>query len=126
MARIVTSFFANSQMGYRSAFFFFFNDTATTEIYTLSLHDALPIYSHCRSHCQKCAPSRRRTRRPLSLDRKSTRLNSSHANISYAVFCLKKKKRKHSHSHRRYATSVSLKVSSVQASCHARAVVGQP
>src|SRR3712207_9448699 len=82
-----------------SGLFFFFNDTATTEIYTLSLHDALPIscynyyiwfnfinnlqnfiwlifFSYCSSNC---------------LDRKSTRLNSSHANISYAVFCLKKK-----------------------------------
>src|SRR2546426_4753087 len=82
-------------------FFFFFNDTATTEIYTLSLHDALPIYS---------AGQARRGQRPLpagpahpaglrrgpqQLDRKSTRLNSSHLVISYAVFCLKKKKKKH-------------------------------
>src|SRR6266542_6011759 len=68
-------------------FFFFFNDTATTEIYTLSLHDALPI-SPCfwpRRHCG-CLPMARR-------DRKSTRLNSSHGSISYAVFCLKKKKK---------------------------------
>src|SRR3712207_8262214 len=79
--------------------FFFFNDTATTEIYTLSLHDALPIST--------CVPQRVLYRRHdgSSLravgqvgnlsgwrDRKSTRLNSSHANISYAVFCLKKKK----------------------------------
>src|SRR3712207_6957577 len=95
-------------------FFFFFNDTATTEIYTLSLHDALPIWGRRSS-----SPSTRAnpdtgiakrstsspfsvsaaTRRSLSLspsaqDRKSTRLNSSHANISYAVFCLKKKKTK--------------------------------
>src|SRR5258707_4752583 len=74
--------------------FFFFNDTATTEIYTLSLHDALPI---------SCSPQPIQSRgvrimRALiekdehDLDRKSTRLNSSHANISYAVFCLKKKK----------------------------------
>src|SRR6266478_7156574 len=68
-------------------FFFFFNDTATTEIYTLSLHDALPI-----------CPCHRRSRMPSShlyfwtRDRKSTRLNSSHSQISYAVFCLKKKK----------------------------------
>src|SRR6202041_1252700 len=71
--------------------YFFFNDTATTEIYTLSLHDALPI----------SGPSRFRTRllpRPglraflRCRDRKSTRLNSSHISISYAVFCLKKKK----------------------------------
>src|SRR5258708_39952035 len=76
--------------------FFFFNDTATTEIYTLSLHDALPI---CRSH--RMAPSdwpralRLRMTSSSStgaIDRKSTRLNSSHQIISYAVFCLKKKK----------------------------------
>src|ERR1035437_10574355 len=69
--------------------FFFFNDTATTEIYTLSLHDALPI----------CSGGSGATGGNSSFyggttaygDRKSTRLNSSHANISYAVFCLKKK-----------------------------------
>src|SRR2546430_7005192 len=83
--------------------FFFFNDTATTEIYTLSLHDALPIYSRYRwrllhgdglrghGHRQPAegedgVPARR------VQDRKSTRLNSSHSQISYAVFCLKKKK----------------------------------
>src|SRR3989304_945623 len=72
-------------------FFFFFNDTATTEIYTLSLHDALPIYD--------CGDFPKVFERALelsgyaSLDRKSTRLNSSHGYISYAVFCLKKKKR---------------------------------
>src|SRR3712207_8068600 len=93
--------------------FFFFNDTATTEIYTLSLHDALPIClkevttriyspssartvsirlsvevwpSICVSSLSSCVPSG---------DRKSTRLNSSHANISYAVFCLKKKNTDH-------------------------------
>src|SRR3712207_8510503 len=96
--------------------FFFFNDTATTEIYTLSLHDALPIYRH-RSHTQgpgsvtdgtgplrvalsggrrpagsAAATGRRPARSRTPRDRKSTRLNSSHANISYAVFCLKKKK----------------------------------
>src|SRR3712207_7096837 len=97
--------------------YFFFNDTATTEIYTLSLHDALPI---SRGHRER--PGRgplreggggRRGQRPARRgghredgvlapaqdarerrDRKSTRLNSSHANISYAVFCLKKKKTK--------------------------------
>src|SRR5215211_8227099 len=71
-------------------FFFFFNDTATTEIYTLSLHDALPI---CRR--PKWRPSRPPTSRPCRppTDRKSTRLNSSHTVISYAVFCLKKKKK---------------------------------
>src|SRR5260370_18495969 len=106
-----------------SLFLFFFNDTATTEIYTLSLHDALPI-------CTRLArlPIRRRSGQPernrglrltvlagmqngneavfrdvhrppgwrtASLDRKSTRLNSSHTIISYAVFCLKKKKHTH-------------------------------
>src|SRR3712207_9203867 len=101
------------------SFFFFFNDTATTEIYTLSLHDALPIYLIVGLGIERVGgvvreePRRRelgeRVRqregdalklgeRPperLTLerpDRKSTRLNSSHANISYAVFCLKKKK----------------------------------
>src|SRR3712207_7165336 len=82
---------------------FFFNDTATTEIYTLSLHDALPISAASWSGCAAGAPGCRarscwpatstwsgRYRRGSS-DRKSTRLNSSHANISYAVFCLKKK-----------------------------------
>src|SRR5258707_5265951 len=68
-------------------FFFFFNDTATTEIYTLSLHDALPICYAWPARC--CRPTWRW--RPARSDRKSTRLNSSHANISYAVFCLKKK-----------------------------------
>src|SRR5215203_6643890 len=69
--------------------FFFFNDTATTEIYTLSLHDALPIYSP--PPAGRASPSP--TNWPRRIDRKSTRLNSSHANISYAVFCLKKKKK---------------------------------
>src|SRR3712207_8218577 len=101
--------------------FFFFNDTATTEIYTLSLHDALPIlhwelsphwaaprgelgvvassgqgqcHRHRRGHCPlgwKLNASLPGT--DQAGDRKSTRLNSSHANISYAVFCLKKKNR---------------------------------
>src|SRR3712207_8476122 len=103
-------------------YLFFFNDTATPEIYTLSLHDALPI---CRIPLGTCEavilPPLDRSVRPLNdaaarrlhvaddehehravrhrealheqrLDRKSTRLNSSHANISYAVFCLKKKR----------------------------------
>src|SRR3712207_7165196 len=94
--------------------FFFFNDTATTEIYTLSLHDALPIYlvafleglepvpGYARVvHEDVLAPIIRAyeavallVAEPLDRsDRKSTRLNSSHANISYAVFCLKKKNR---------------------------------
>src|SRR2546422_11706876 len=84
--------------------FFFFNDTATTEIYTLSLHDALPIY-----HVDLVAVARQGLVHRVvhyfpdqvvqsllaGRDRKSTRLNSSHGYISYAVFCLKKKKEKH-------------------------------
>src|SRR5438552_14742221 len=75
-------------------YFFFFNDTATTEIYTLSLHDALPIWpSWCLP--RGSATGRRTTAcRRSTQDRKSTRLNSSHQIISYAVFCLKKKKKK--------------------------------
>src|SRR2546421_7034833 len=102
-------------------FFFFFNDTATTEIYTLSLHDALPIWPWiCPAAAPELGPSRPRCLRnrlcdppgwspelrnhtnffggigtpdaPRRRDRKSTRLNSSHDQISYAVFCLKKKK----------------------------------
>src|SRR5688572_27025974 len=93
--------------------YFFFNDTATTEIYTLSLHDALPILHIERQLVQRLGrePSpeeiaeeleitpeevreiQRMSQLPISLeDRKSTRLNSSHSQISYAVFCLKKKK----------------------------------
>src|SRR5215813_14795433 len=81
-----------------SLLFFFFNDTATTEIYTLSLHDALPICAAAppvpvppsgRFSDMWVPPYRSRT------DRKSTRLNSSHVRISYAVFCLKKKKKIH-------------------------------
>src|SRR6267378_7236641 len=76
--------------------FFFFNDTATTEIYTLSLHDALPISSRSSAGRSpspwRSAPWRARST-PCTRDRKSTRLNSSHVEISYAVFCLKKKKR---------------------------------
>src|SRR2546426_3703935 len=92
-------------------FFFFFNDTATTEIYTLSLHDALPISVPSVSsksmenssppnraavsmfRPQLCRTALRRLSARLP-DRKSTRLNSSHLVISYAVFCLKKKKKK--------------------------------
>src|SRR5256886_3786840 len=77
-------------------FFFFFNDTATTEIYTLSLHDALPIFLLSR---RAHGAPRDRARDTAAAcprlahgDRKSTRLNSSHSQISYAVFCLKKKK----------------------------------
>src|SRR3712207_7147221 len=103
--------------------FFFFNDTATTEIYTLSLHDALPIWpvlhdipgrghrndldplgspivrlaDRLRHHTRLGEGKRGGTGADADglLDRKSTRLNSSHANISYAVFCLKKKKTTH-------------------------------
>src|SRR5476651_806015 len=71
--------------------FFFFNDTATTEIYTLSLHDALPI-SRADKPAPVLAEGRAGDDGDALGDRKSTRLNSSHANISYAVFCLKKKK----------------------------------
>src|SRR5258708_29914680 len=81
--------------------FFFFNDTATTEIYTLSLHDALPILEvaverlHVDRHVRdrlRTATARSRSSTGRRRDRKSTRLNSSHQIISYAVFCLKKKK----------------------------------
>src|SRR3712207_9204799 len=104
---------------YEATTFFFFNDTATTEIYTLSLHDALPIFelvvdtpsvgqtaasklledgateaaARLASPLHRAGPTY-----PPTLDRKSTRLNSSHANISYAVFCLKKKKHHHASS----------------------------
>src|SRR5260364_418812 len=77
----------------RSLFSFFFNDTATTEIYTLSLHDALPIFK--RNNRLSFAWRSRAAQLwliALCEDRKSTRLNSSHQIISYAVFCLKKKK----------------------------------
>src|SRR3712207_8305248 len=85
---------------------FFFNDTATTEIYTLSLHDALPIWPAGLPAADPAQPHQAALHavqparlvhapgrgRGQLVDRKSTRLNSSHANISYAVFCLKKKK----------------------------------
>src|SRR3970282_2714806 len=69
---------------------FFFNDTATTEIYTLSLHDALPIFWNAFSDGLR--EFGYVEGKNIVLDRKSTRLNSSHITISYAVFCLKKKK----------------------------------
>src|SRR5438445_7301417 len=86
-------------------FFFFFNETAPTEIYTLSLHDALPIsfggeegLKNVRLrllvHAHACVGHGQQDVTDTGVDRKSTRLNSSHANISYAVFCLKKKKKK--------------------------------
>src|SRR5437667_7767261 len=76
---------------------FFFSDAATTEIYTLSLHDALPIFTSSssimsRSMAALRLPCARCHMEFSSRDRKSTRLNSSHITISYAVFCLKKKK----------------------------------
>src|SRR5574343_781605 len=71
-------------------FFFFFNDTATTEIYTLSLHDALPI--SLISEIGEFFVTNPFAPIANARDRKSTRLNSSHITISYAVFCLKKKK----------------------------------
>src|SRR2546422_3386090 len=94
---------------------FFFNDTATTEIYTLSLHDALPIWDIAEAArafaaevrdrgdtlqddwlnngpASLCKPASAPMARTPARDRKSTRLNSSHGYISYAVFCLKKKK----------------------------------
>src|SRR2546430_3473891 len=80
--------------------FFFFNDTATTEIYTLSLHDALPIFEQTQAvnpddYVTVILPEFLPARwwHHLLQDRKSTRLNSSHSQISYAVFCLKKKKK---------------------------------
>src|SRR5438105_6032607 len=73
------------------SFFFFFNDTATTEIYTLSLHDALPILSGVPMVTHDPPPPPAARALPGEGDRKSTRLNSSHEWISYAVFCLKKK-----------------------------------
>src|ERR1041385_9383198 len=74
---------------------FFFNDTATTEIYTLSLHDALPI---CWRSEQGGSSMVLRCSKPArSIDRKSTRLNSSHGYISYAVFCLKKQQNTDQH-----------------------------
>src|SRR3989442_15489784 len=81
---------------------FFFNDTATTEIYTLSLHDALPISLRTlktapsmvpMTRSGRPSPSQSPTDLVIGTDRKSTRLNSSHVRISYAVFCLKKKKK---------------------------------
>src|SRR6266853_3220668 len=73
--------------------FFFFNATATTEIYTLSLHDALPIYLGRQPVIERQRPaSRGPARLGDEVDRKSTRLNSSHRQISYAVFGVKKKK----------------------------------
>src|SRR2546429_3547702 len=107
--------------------FFFFNDTATTEIYTLSLHDALPISGVAEAGSElpcfgrqkgKMFSYRREIPGPAKwasktgfsrLDRKSTRLNSSHGYISYAVFCLKKKKTKlaYDYSNTSYASALT-------------------
>src|SRR5260221_11541133 len=108
----MSSLFFNSMLYSSFFFFFFFNDTATTEIYTLSLHDALPI---CTFRLDASGGHRRRAVLQATVfltstsrqtgsdtDRKSTRLNSSHTVISYAVFCLKKKK-KHPKQARRLA-----------------------
>src|SRR5437667_12532424 len=92
-------FVLHSRDRFSRYFFFFFNDTATTEIYTLSLHDALPISRrHARARPALPLHARARASAPPARarsckDRKSTRLNSSHITISYAVFCLKKKKK---------------------------------
>src|SRR5258708_35109119 len=85
-------------------FFFFFNDTATTEIYTLSLHDALPIYMGplFEPLGNQVALRIVVVAAAAAEDRKSTRLNSSHQIISYAVFCLKKKKKVFSRSRYRH------------------------
>src|SRR5438552_10332773 len=94
---------------FSSSSLFFFNDTATTEIYTLSLHDALPIYPPQQTEVAYVWSAQlfRHNRNPrwsrrwcasVEEDRKSTRLNSSHQIISYAVFCLKKKKKTQSQS----------------------------
>src|SRR5215813_14792244 len=98
-SKFLTIFFRSSTSMPLFLLFFFFNDTATTEIYTLSLHDALPISSRIfrARRCGSAGSSAVATRahgRP-GRDRKSTRLNSSHVRISYAVFCLKKKKQQH-------------------------------
>src|SRR3989442_7803762 len=96
-----------------SSYFFFFNDTATTEIYTLSLHDALPILLvEVERRGVRLGADLQKGKMQLELlpfrgkrtDRKSTRLNSSHVRISYAVFCLQKKHNSH---HRRQVTTIA-------------------
>src|SRR2546430_12488592 len=100
MLRTLIQYCSTSPISY---FFFFFNDTATTEIYTLSLHDALPISFPAPAGTVELAQDWAALTAaavqdemygppPSTPDRKSTRLNSSHSQISYAVFCLKKKK----------------------------------
>src|SRR2546422_7819086 len=109
-----------------SSLLFFFNDTATTEIYTLSLHDALPIsaqgqaryrpacrrpprpgagFQGDRQETHRASLPRRSAATAVGRDRKSTRLNSSHGYISYAVFCLKKKKKQKNN--RQHCTNIS-------------------
>src|SRR5436305_7205291 len=99
---------------------FFFNATSTTEIYTLSLHDALPIsspamtgrFSAICTGC--CSASAEDWLTPVSIsdkkDRKSTRLNSSHVRISYAVFCLKKKKKQTNNKHNSQKKNTTLNI----------------
>src|SRR5256885_12248999 len=99
---LITSLFCQVSTSFSCFFFFFFNDTATTEIYTLSLHDALPICHAPADDTSEQEPGSHRGSRPglrwpAVRDRKSTRLNSSHLVISYAVFCLKKKKKEIPH-----------------------------
>src|SRR5436309_5053368 len=101
--------------------FFFFNDTATTEIYTLSLHDALPIFRRDTRSVVSIMPTKSSAIfwywvRSLT-DRKSTRLNSSHVKISYAVFCLKKKKKTQSTNKQR-STSIKSSAASVNNISH--------
>src|SRR5438874_8910595 len=99
----ITLFYAPSLHSYlyTSSSFFFFNDTAPTEIYTLSLHDALPIFCRDSGSLLDRIEIKMTLSTPSTIsrnvrDRKSTRLNSSHVEISYAVFCLKKKKNRSS------------------------------
>src|SRR2546422_7091424 len=106
--------------------FFFFNDTATTEIYTLSLHDALPISmpvvrqlttGRLASHPGMSRPP------PRCLDRKSTRLNSSHGYISYAVFCLKKKKKSKKSAQTLKCQVISRHIKSIRQTCNSISTV---
>src|SRR5688572_31312790 len=92
-------------------FLFFFNDTATTEIYTLSLHDALPICQRGLKRIDNVGPTPQGAEHTprnehQTEDRKSTRLNSSHSQISYAVFCLKKKKKNKKTNHKNTIKSI--------------------
>src|SRR5438128_3804540 len=102
--------------------FFFFNDTATTEIYTLSLHDALPIFPEGpvdgfrqRPPGPKHVATAESAGQATQADRKSTRLNSSHGSISYAVFCLKKKKKKKKTKSTQKTTTINTKTKTQRA-----------